>query len=1399
MMCRHMLVVLLATSVVTDDHLQEAVMERPLTSAKETSLARSLSTGGEMNYSRQSRTMDTELIQRQGPLGRPSMAEMTVNALNPMPYFLGGLRGVRDVLRERFFPWRGMVVDSFTRMMPRRPLLPPIFRGRNPRPGGLAFQGGPIRNGGGFRHGNGGFNHDGGGLSGGGADKNKFSNHIKPLTTDDPSGNHHSASGQIIKDNTEFNTPRPHSIITNAEHSNFLRTENPLNLDNTGTNDFTVSTQRTPASSFGTSISDNSFPNINAIGSLSPHTKNKVISIEIPKEFDNLSVLEVSMKSNGDFVIGPKNSTNFASSSVSPGSSHDFSENFSPSLSPFTSSVNEHNFIHHSTPEPNFIHHSNPEPNFVHHSNPAPNFIHHSNPEPRVTNPTNVHVSVPTNSNSNKGSIACMKALSNGQVNSIQDVLCRQKLIKNKNIGGNSISSFGSHHQSFPLNNGIPSSFGRQNPVPQFSANYLQDKQNVNHIYFVPLSVPSPQSSTVPHFQNARTPLREQVNSHNFIETKNSDSNDPNVFYIDITIPGSDHAEPSVRHRTKRSLQFDGWYPLDVSNPMSDEPTLGYQPPPLERVHFSDEPVTDKPMYPVRPKNPTVFVVRAEPKEPELHSVYGTENVEYFHIHPQTNTIRAFRAPDQSVGAIQFVSPPQFGESKENSKVPSGSDSVSISGPTRKFETNTSEKELESTNKDDLFGEAEFFDEASQYNSDYDLDMDGSFSEYSPVIVRPDGYHHRIQPGLRRYRYREVPSRRRFDVVNIPPSSKPENSRSSRPALHELLGNFKYESQIEETPYLGSATDSVRSSIFREVPPPNFLQNQASRRYSNFELYEKNIPRSGPRGPAYRNTGLQEFSSRPWYLIDTKSERRREPSIASYIHPETRLGDERIHYKPFGPISYVSKGSERSRQRDSIYNPHLDDHMNSYKPSTSLIANSLSELLQIFKYTEVTDRPGKGVTEEPITLVREFRYTRPTEEPPTTVSSFDKNLRSDNKHTSIHSGVDTNASRENATTAPQRIPFDAVADTNSLDGYLFSDSEASPEYAHPEVKPNIVIIEGKDIGNSKGLIKQETRLNVVAPSNITTNEEINTTKNEKQAFDELEIIYPGPAPKPTTSRSSSTSSLWPLYIVHEGHSKVKVFGINTTRDKNTATKNIEVVHLTEEPTTLFTETYSPETTTSNPFTSTTHIITTTHTFIDSNSTFLPHANSETISTSSTQELNNNVKPKRNNDYEYYYYDEELGPEVSFGGDYISDGWEHTPLELSGSLHSTAHEFSPPVPSQRSLEGGDLVIPQSSDTFSHVFQERLPRRGDAVAPSRDSIPLLSSVALTRDQLSVARPVFFTKRQQKSSVTDKDASVSQPFEYLSHLRQLSREERSLAFQTENKQVEEVNMSFDGKSLA
>lgn len=822
----------------------------------------------------------------------------------------------------------------------------------------------------------------------------------------------------------------------------------------------------------------------------------------------------------------------------------------------------------------------------------------------------------------------------------------------------------------------------------------------------------------------------------------------------------------TLRLRNKRSLQYDGWYPMDVSNPMADDPTVGYQPPPLERVHFSNDPMPKKPMYPVRPENPPVFVVRSEPRQPEYHSVYGTENVEYFHIHPQTNTVRAFRAPSQSVGAFRFVPAPQF--DSQQSSPSSKPHTEALENTSKSLEAyahllrgfdylDIPAKEPGFADKSDTFpgrpagGNGRFPDQTSYYDVTDEYDMEGAFSEiHSTTVARPSHVFpfsrgdrnpgSSKRPHIHGPRHRPDPPSRRSDI----PPVREQEDKPDRPALHELLGNFPQESQIEEAPFLGSATDSAGASFVREIPPPNFRHT--------FRRTNIGQPSEDPRSPQRGEALERPPGKRPWFLIDTRSsDRKREPSIASYIQPETHSGDEKIHYRPFGPVSYISKAGSKT-SGSHIHNPHLDDHMNSYKPT--LTANSLSELLQIFRFTHVTDKPGeKDEADEPVTLIREFRYTRPTEAPPTTFppptepGANRTALSTSYRYTPSPPGDST--TEAGVTKKPGKRHFDAVADTNSLDGYLFSDSEANPEYAHPQVRPNVVVVRSKDADVSKGVVKQSSRVSV-SSSSIFRGSSVTP-----DTFEELEIIYPGPPPKGTTAAS------WPLYIIHQGHSKVKVFGINSAEEKGledsgftdiyvfpptepaTATTTVPAgtAPLTTAPVSTSTATSrsnsstaikttlsSTSTTTSSKRTSTTLSVTRSTTTPPPTTPFpvvddpgtIPNTDAiPTTTIPSTAPVTDygHVPREATDEHDYHDHDEFGVPDLAFGEDYHPEGWERPSLRLpspSVALSDLARPTPPPP-----TGAPDALVP--TDLAVASPESSTDRLGDATEETQTTSP------------------------------------------------------------------------------
>ncbi|XP_042875593.1 uncharacterized protein LOC122255524 [Penaeus japonicus] len=1275
---------------------------------------------------------------RQGaPHGR-GMLSMAFDAMNPVPYFMGGLRGVRQVMQQRLVPFRGMMLNNFQRNLPRPGSR---FRGGGGSKNALGLGGRGFRGGGG---GGGGKRPLSSGLRGGngGGPSNDFLQGSLS-TTKQPSNSFTSTHNPSLSN--DFGTLKPASIVGGKRPSLDASTRTPSPISDIGSTKAFSQTTSTPAI----------LTNPPSASSILPASNDKegtrVINIQIPKELQDIPVLEINMKPNGDISIGPGGGGTDASFSDTqtstatadlPDAPDSFSQDFDNG--DFDSSVDNPGTFDYNSPL-------------------------RSGQEGFDQLDTSFQTFPPE---------------SPGRVNSIQDILRMQNLGTTNNVFGSGMFDVApmtrmqpllldneNGHTNDPVLNNVPNSFSRHNLLSNFPSTFPPDRNNVNHIYFVPFNMQPTSPTSVPAAQNKSQPIPLQT------EIKSVKKDSP-IYYIDITLPGQ-RGNPIVKtSRAKRSLQydFDGWFPLDVSNPMADDPTVGYQPPPLTQVHFSAEPMAKKPMYPVRPENPPVFVVRSEKVQPEYDAVYGTENIEYFHIHPQTNVIRAFRSPSQNVGAIRFVSAPQFGEGEEQT-----SDSPKKNGSDH---PSAADKEPGTADQADDYakggGEIQFSGPEAQYDMNYEDDMDGAFSEIHPTMVRGrPGHIFQYSSGD----YEERPSlTRRQDYLG----NRNSDRTRSRVALYELLGNHNPESQIEEAPYLGSATDSAGVSNIRKVLPPTFFRNLPNRRPSTTRTSPGRAP-SRREGEDYDEASPS--STRSWFLIETRSERpdrKREPSIASYIHPETHSGDEKIHYKPYGPVSYIPRGVKRG---EHIHNPHLDDHMNSYKPSTSLTANSLSELLQIFRYTQVTDLPKeRGATENPTTL-REFRYTRPTEEPPTTPPTF---FPSSLRYTTPPPTADELSTDTAVTEKEPGTYFDAVADTNSLDGYLFSDSEASPEYARPQLRPNVVIIESKDSNDSKGVVRESSTVRVVSTSSVTSKpSETTASEPVKTNFEDLEVIFSG---------SKSLSS--PLYVIHQGHSKVRVFGINSAEDKSQDDFgfNDKVVFSTFKPAsseniTSTTSTTSTTTTTSStptPTTSTTTSTTTESTTVTSSTAtttlsttpFLVDEDTATDATPtdttpepSTQMVTEyELLPVGDNDeYEYYYYDDGVLHDMAVGDDYRSEGGVRPTLKLP----------NPPLPRpSREAHGSPLVSSPldppgldaypSPSSFSYLFQERLPHV-EPLLPQQGESGGAPAQALAKDTLSVPRAVFFTKRQPGSQNSRDDVRISHPFEYLSELSHLEKELR------------------------
>lgn len=1324
-----LLVVAAAAAAATEGPAESAV-ERPTAAAIAATGAAAL----------EDFNSESQILLASGRQGMPNgrgMLSMAFDAMNPVPYFMGGLRGVRHVMKQRLVPFRGMMLNNFQRNLPRPGSR---FRGGGGNKHALGSGGRGFRAGGSKRP----LSSGPRGGKGGGSSNDFLQGSLR--TTKEPS----LTSTDNPSLSTDFGTLKPASIVSGQRPSPDASTQTPSPISDIGTTKTFSQTTSTPAILTSPPSASSLLP--------APNEKQgtRVINIQIPRELQDIPILEINMKSNGDISIGPGGiETGAAVPDTQPDVAADV-----PDASTSFSRDFRNDDLDLGADSPGTFDYDSAFPSAQEGVGQLDTSFQTFPPE------------------------------SAGRPSSIQDILRMQRLGNTNTAFGNGMFDGGpmTRMQPLPLDNANghtnspvlndPNLFSRQNLLSNYPSTFPPDRNNVNHIYFVPFNMQPSLPTSVPAVENKSQAIPPQT------EISSAKKDSP-IYYIDITLPGQ-RGEPTVKaSRMKRSLQydFDGWYPLDVSNPMADDPTVGYQPPPLTQVHFSAEPSAKKPMYPVRPENPPVFVVRSEKVQPEYDSVYGTENIEYFHIHPQTNIIRAFRSPSQTVGAIRFMSAPQFGEDEEQTET-SGSPKISSE------DRNATDKEPGFADRADDFakgGGKIQFPESAAYDDNYEDDMDGAFSEIHPTMVRGrPGHIFQYSSGD----YEERPSViRRQDYTG----NRETDRTRSRVALYELLGNHNPESQIEEAPYLGSATDSAGASNIRKVLPPTFFRNLPNRRSSTTRTSSGRTPtRRG--GNDYDE--VSPSSTRSWFLIETRSEtpnRKREPSIASYIHPETHTNDEKIHYKPYGPVSYVPRGVTRG---EHIHNPHLDDHMNSYKPSTSLTANSLSELLQIFRYTQVTDSPReRGATDNPVTL-REFRYTRPTEEPPTTPSTF---FPSSLRYTTPPAPADEPSTETAVTEKEQGNFFDAVADTNSLDGYLFSDSEASPEYARPQVRPNVVIIEGKDSHESKGVVRESSTVRVVSSSSATSRPSpVADSQPEKTNFEDLEVIFTG---------SKSLSS--PLYIIHQGHSKVRVFGINSAEDKSQDgfDFNDHVIFSTYKPTSSenTTSTSSPSTSTTTSSTSTTTSSTPTTSTVTSttmaSTTATPPTATTTLSTLSTspflvdEDTTTDVTPTDttpepstqmvteyellpvgdNGEYEYYYYDDGVIHDMAVGDDYRSEGGVRPTLKLP----------NPPLPRPSREAHGSPVISSPLDApsldaypspaaFSYLFQERLPH-AEPLLPQQGDSGGAPAQALAKDTLSVPRAVFFTKRQPGSQSTRDDVQISHPFEYLSELSHLEKELR------------------------
>lgn len=1272
--------------------------------------------------------------QRQGvPGGMTDAISSTLNVLNPIPYLMGGIYGMRQVMHQRLHPFQSMN----TRYIPRPNRFPGGHRATLPNqpgsgkfriaPGGLRFGGGggssgSVNGGGKLEDSSGGggapLNDGNGGGNGVGASRgnemHKYFHDMKkkeegflrqfrgtrpentqikplalsprplqPLSTLFPPD-----SG--IKQKEDFGTPKPRSIMTHRPNFSYF----PRNVS------FPSVHPNTTNPEFKSILTNAESSGI--------HGKKltRVIKIRVPEEMQDLAVLEISMKANGDISLsgGSEEENQSEPHHQSPrGAVRPSKHSVTPPMGLPSSLTNilaedyrRHNFDN-DFQDAIFRRDVVTE---IHKDSDVQDIII----KPYETSKLQDIIRMQTAEDTNSALLGALPVDLN-PINSLQPVVLTSN--------------------DMQLNN----------PVVNYPN--IPTNENMNKYKFVPLSVLPFHSDT-----ERVNPSRPLLPIHR--KESNLGKHHSAVYYIDIIIPGNPGGMPSVNAkrltRRKRNLDFDGWFPMDVSNPMSDDPTLAYQPPPLDRVHFSNDPVSEKPLYPVRPENPTVFVVRSELHEPEYHSVYGTENVEYYHINPQSNTVRAFRSPSFTIG--EGTSAPTQAEVTTSIPTMAFDEGMMESSTAPEINSDIPERETGFSEKSDNIHETKevsitesFVQEKSDCQTDSGSDLEGAYSEYRPSVVeRPDLLYllrdrrKKVseRPRIQGQRRRTSLPRRRHDTLSIPQKSDPP---SSRLPLYELLGNRPRESQIEESPYLGSATDSAGASFVREKPPPNF-------RYSSQRTSSSRHSPVTSRARIRDNSSKKPQSpTRPWYLIDTRSSdssRRREPSIASYIIPETLSGDDKVHYKLQGPVSYVNNKKEKTLS-DLIDNPHLDDHMNSYK--STLIANSLSELLQIFRYTQVTNGPDDPTTEEPVT-VREFRYTRPTDETPTT-EIFPSNFR----YTPSPSKFSDPTTEAGITEKVPAVYPDAVADTNSLDGYLFSDSEANPEYANPRVSTNVVINENKNASKNKGAARGNSKVQINASLVQRTSATPLTLKN-------VQTIYPGPAPARKTSSSS------PQYVIYQGHSKVKVFGASSaeeddwskvdTKDifmgskQNTSNASSTVTPPTLNTTSLPTSITSPTTPTSlTPLSTTKSIISSTF-FSSVQQSTTPSA---TEHTSHPDVLEVTIPTTISEEYEYYYTDDNYDVTDLAFGDYQSEGVGQPLIYVPGQL--------PPPPSAAHTSHALAQLLAGEDQNSNNFFDQSAVRKSPQLEDSFPLALSPAVAHTRAELSGDRLSVLSEQQNDTT--------------------------------------------------
>ncbi|KAB7505847.1 hypothetical protein Anas_04199, partial [Armadillidium nasatum] len=734
-----------------------------------------------------------------------------------------------------------------------------------------------------------------------------------------------------------------------------------------------------------------------------------------------------------------------------------------------------------------------------------------------------------------------------------------------------------------------------------------------------------------------------------------------------------DKERGTVKTNTRRNfLDYDGWQPLNRFDPMSEEPTLIYKPPSLERVHFGKDPPKERPLYPVLPVNPPVYVIRAEPAEKEIHAIYGTENINYLHVNPKTQQAKAYSAFGKNRfherNSFQKNIPPKIEKNNSSSSF-SLSDilksfvhtNVESLNPASNSTSKETEEEIITSIKNDtnfeVTNEAKTIVENAQEKTTTTAATTTTTTETTTSSTTTGTTTTSTTTGTTTGTTTTTTNNNNnknthLDIidliepnytVNIASSSNKTQSPEKTDEENEILNSqfsvkslaidddyyYIYEDEVDENPnydfqiesnvaksnydpfasiipkvsnvhsykdknsknpevneekeddgdpYYAEASETVEQRVSTRAPLHQLLRNFDGVQYDQYifsasenrekEHTDKDSQTTSrsrltiPFKPQIA-TGRKISSptlgvnSRDWYLIDTRSKTKKD------IDPRWKSSfDERDYF--------IDRSTSKYSESQNLYKSFSESKLNALKPHESLTANSLSELLQIFKYV-TTPNPIQRFSDFNAYQNRQrtFRYTKPTE-PPNQARYF-TTFRYTVPVTRL---VETTESTPDVdvygVNDPSKVINDTVAETNSLDGYLFSDSINAPKYSKPEVQPNIVKISEKRATSRK-------------PIKISKKE----SKMDKDAVQRGDIAPPFVIEIKESDRQPFSES----YRIHQGHSRVKVYGLNsdpnakpeftTQRSKSTTLDHILMTPLSvSSPITVVTT--APTTTSTTP-------------------------------------------------------------------------------------------------------------------------------------------------------------------------------------------------------------------------